>query len=350
MEAHLRGQGLFDARAYRSYALTVLTSTHCNLGCAYCFQNIELDPTGGSRPRRIGYTRLTSDTITSVLDFTGRRMAEAHLDQLVITLMGGEPLLNPEGCRELLARASAYGLRSASMISNGVLLTTAQATALADLGLGAIQVTLDGDRDDHDRIRSRRSDGGGTFDVIVDNVAAAMRATSIGFTIRVNVSHHNAAGMPTLVERLAEALDPPRCTLYFALVGDVGIGYRNGLFASAEPAQQFTQWYRRALDLGFEVPRPRARVPCPACSFENGRYGAVVSADGTLSSCWDTAGKPEWAVGTLRDGYLPPELTKDKWVSCDDLNDYGGDPSAFASLRDTVDAWLLDQLTTAGRL
>ena len=350
VEKHLRAKGLFDTRAFQTYALTVLTSTHCNLGCAYCFQNLERDPTGGNRPRRIGYARLSSDTITSVLDFARRRMAEAQLEQLTITLMGGEPLLNPEGCRELLSRASAYGMRSATMISNCALLTRPQARALADVGLDVVQVTLDGDRDDHDRIRVRRSDSGGTFDTIVRNIAAAMSTTPIRFIIRVNVSHHNHAGMPLLLDRLAGALDASRCKLYFALVGDVGIGYSNGLLASTDAAEQFTRWYRRALDLGFEIPRPRAHVPCPACSFEGGRYGAVVNADGSLSSCWDTAGKPGWEVGSLRDGYLPAEETKDRWVSCDELNDYGGDPSAFTSFRDRVDAWILDQLTAAGKL
>src|ERR1700735_974847 len=46
-EEHLREQGLFSAAPHRTYALTVLTSTDCNLGCAYCFQNTGQDPVGG---------------------------------------------------------------------------------------------------------------------------------------------------------------------------------------------------------------------------------------------------------------------------------------------------------------
>jgi hypothetical protein len=50
-ERFLRDQGLFAVRPASIYALTVLTSTDCNLGCGYCFQNIEQDPTGGNRRR-----------------------------------------------------------------------------------------------------------------------------------------------------------------------------------------------------------------------------------------------------------------------------------------------------------
>lgn len=45
-ERYLRDAGLYDVRPYTSYSLTVLTSTDCNLGCGYCFQNTAQDPKG----------------------------------------------------------------------------------------------------------------------------------------------------------------------------------------------------------------------------------------------------------------------------------------------------------------
>ena len=60
-----------------SYSLTVLTSTACNLGCGYCFQNTGLDPRGGFMPERIDRRRLSSATIDRILDFTAARMARA---------------------------------------------------------------------------------------------------------------------------------------------------------------------------------------------------------------------------------------------------------------------------------
>ena len=102
--------------------------------------------------------------------------------------------------------------------------------------------------------------------------------------------------------------------------------------------------------LGFRVSRPRAGVPCATCGFGDGRYGAVVNADGVLSSCWETAGKPGWEVGSVRTGYLPSARTRDRWVACGDLYRYSEDGAALASFRDTVDAALLDYLDQTGRL
>jgi len=76
----------------------------------------------------------------------------------------------------------------------------------------------------------------------------------------------------------------------------------------------------------------------------------VVGPDGTLSSCWETAGKPGWEVGTVDTGYLPPEVTHSRWISCGDMyNPPPSDPTV-AAFRDKVDAALLDYLSQSGRL
>ncbi len=349
VEGRLRDAGLFSVPRVRAYSLTVLTSTDCNLGCGYCFQNTGQDLTGGNRPPRIAHARLTSPTIGSILDFAGRQMAAADLDKLRILLFGGEPLLNPSGCVELLARAADYGLTSAWMISNATLLTPRLARQLSDHNLDCIQVTFDGDRDDHDQIRVRRSHGG-TFDAIVGNIVRCSEACSIRWLLRVNVSHLNRAGIDALIGRLAKALDTARCTIYFARVGDVGVGYGNDLLHTGELVATFTRWQRLALDAGFTVTRPKANRPCATCGSGDGRYGAVVSADGTLSSCWETAGKPDWNVGSVAGGYLPETATSQRWIGCGDLYQYEEDAEAIASFRDAVDADLLDYLAETGRL
>jgi uncharacterized protein len=76
----------------------------------------------------------------------------------------------------------------------------------------------------------------------------------------------------------------------------------------------------------------------------------VVSADGTLSSCWETAGKPGWEVGSAADGYLPGEQTRDRWISCEAMYQYGEGERAVAAFHDSVDAALLDYLDETGRL
>jgi uncharacterized protein len=348
-EQRLRDLGMYKVGEPRSFLLTVLTSTDCNLGCAYCFQNTGQDPTGGDRPPRIAHARLSTDTITAALGLADRQMAARGLDKLKVLLFGGEPLLNPRGCLELLERAEDHGLTAASMISNATLLTPLLARKLWDRKLTQVQVTFDGDRDVHDHIRVRRSHGG-TFDGIVRNISRASDAVPLRWNLRVNVSHHNQDGIDALIDRLAASLDLSRCVIYFVRVGDVGVGYENGLLHTTGLAARFAGWYRHAIEAGFNVPRPGPREVCGTCGHGDGRYGAVVNADGTLSSCWETAGAPGWEVGTVHDGYLPAEQIRDRWVACEDSYRFDEDAGTVASFQDTVDAALLDYLSETGRL
>lgn len=347
-ERHLRANGLYDVKSPSSYSLTVLTSTDCNLGCGYCFQNTGQDLSGKNRPPRISHARLTSATITTILEFAQRQMSATGFEKLHILLFGGEPLLNPRGCLELLARAADYGLASASMISNATLLTPELARQLSDLGLSAMQVSFDGDRDRHDLIRVRRS-GGGTFDSIIANMAAASQASPLRWMLRVNVSDRNHSTVDGLLDQLAEQLEPGRCRISFAWVGDTGIGYANELRRTARVAEDFLRWRVRAREMGFKVSRPHAHSPCLTCSFDNGRYGATVNADGTLASCWETAGKPGWEVGTVASGYLPTEQVGDRWISCLD-NHYDDEDATQTAFDDVVDAAYLDYLDEKGQL
>ena len=341
----LREQGLFTAPPFQTYALTVLTSTDCNLGCGYCFQNQGQDPTGGSRPPRIAHTRLKSDTITRLLEFSARRMAEAGIERLRVMLFGGEPLLNPRGCVELLARAADYGLDSASMTSNGTLLTPLLGRQLAGLGLRCVQVTFDGTREAHDHIRVTRS-GGPTFDAIVDNIARVSDVAPITWFLRINMSQHNKDDADELIGQLAAKLDPARCVLDLNLVGDAGIGYGVDLDLDGTLAAFFHRIHRQALDAGFQVKRPRSYTPCPACSYRDGRYGAVVGADGYLSSCWESAGKPDWRVGSVDDGY---DADSDRrWTTCE-ADWYPDDRRQLNAFNDIVDAALLDYMWETGR-
>ncbi|MBS2535982.1 radical SAM protein [Catenulispora sp. NF23] len=343
----LREQGLLRKRPPSTYSLTVLTSTDCNLGCGYCFQNIAQDPRGGSRPPRIEHARLKPDTTSAILDFTRARMAEAKLDKLAVMLFGGEPLLNLRGAVDLLERAAELGKLTVSMVSNGTLLTPLVVRTLNAAGLGSVQLTFDGDRDEHDAIRVTRS-GGPTFDKIVDNAAQAMSAASVRWHLRVNVSHHNRHGMDALVQRLADRLDVTQCTIQFALIGDVGVGYGNELAYGGALAAEFTRWHRAAQERGFSLTRPRSGKGCQACEHPDGQYGAVVSADGSLASCWETAGRPEWVVGDVDGGYLSGEHIADRWITCTDQYRHGEHAAELAAFQDEVDAELLDLLHPAG--
>jgi uncharacterized protein len=212
-------------------------------------------------------------------------------------------------------------MAGASMATNGVRLTPRLAEQLSAAGLKTAQITFDGSRADHDQIRVKRS-GAGTFDTIVNNMGRAAEVTDLTWHIRVNVSHHNFDRLGDLFGELEHRIDPSRCVVNFAWVGDAGFGYDNGL---------------ERVD----------RVSL--CSTPGGRHGAVVNADGTLYSCWQSAGKAGYEVGTIDDGYLDESSVADRWVTCGYEYEQP-DPELAAAFQDRVDGQLLDYLYETGRI
>lgn len=349
VDAFLRSAGAYRPYVPRSFSLTVLTTTMCNLGCGYCFQNTALDPLGGNKPLRIKKSLLNTSTIDRIIRFTADQMERASLSELYLLLFGGEPLLNNRACLELLDRTKKIGLSSAMVATNGVLLTPKLAKDLEASGLTGVQLTFDGSRDDHDRIRVKHS-GAATFDIIVRHLAQAMEVTDLRWHLRINVSHHNFDNIGELFSQLLAAkVDPARCTLTFAWVGDAGFGYGNALRHINDVSDAFVSWSIAALEAGFRLVRPSMKTTCQICTEPGGRYGAVVNADGDLYSCWQSAGKPNFDVGTIYDGYKNVSEVRERWVSCG--YEYEQTNSAVvAEFQDRVDSQFLDYLYINGRL
>jgi uncharacterized protein len=111
---------------------------------------------------------MSIENAAKVVAWIGTRLDEVRPAKFVLTLFGGEPLLNlpvayylAEQCHALCqARGIPQGI---SVITNGLLLTPEVVTRLKPYGLHGVKVTLDGDRDTHNRMRPLRGRQG-TFD------------------------------------------------------------------------------------------------------------------------------------------------------------------------------------------
>lgn len=332
----------FFAQSKEPFAVTMLTATSCNLGCAYCFQNTQVS-SNPFAPTRIAKSSLTDETVIKVKRFVQTRMAQHDFESVSLLLFGGEPLLNPDGCVSILRALTPLGLVHADMISNAVLLKASLAKRLFAAGLRKIQVTFDGAPQDHDTTRVDHR-GSGTYRSILDNIKAAAECTSIQWQFRVNVSHHNLDRLDDLVEDLGELALTSRKSVRLALIDDVGIGYENALRYTDELAGRFVRLIGRIMDHGFNVPLLGGSLrDCPFCGQFGGTTGTVINADGTLYSCWETAGRPEWSVGTLDDGYLSAEVIRDRWVACDYATASRGSARDSRRFYDMIDAYVLER-------
>jgi uncharacterized protein len=185
--------------------VTVLTTLQCNFACDYCIQGDH-----GDYNRHAA--KMSLETAARVAAWTERRLEELGAESCVLTFFGGEPLLNLPVVYSLSERLSAFcqarGVRLLiNIITNGLLLTPEVVDRLAPCGLNGIKITLDGDRDTHNRMRPLRG-GQGTFDRIVHNIRQV--AGKCRIAIGGNFDVDTAASYPALLDFLAEQEFAPR--------------------------------------------------------------------------------------------------------------------------------------------
>jgi uncharacterized protein len=305
----LRADGLLTPKSNSSLPVTITPVTACNLRCPYCFQN-EVNVTSARVERAIASEVMRPQTLDAVERFIRDRMILMGRTGIELLLFGGEPLLRPDLCAEIAGRFSAEQQGPVGLVTNGSLLSTSAVETLSGAAEWDIQISLDGAREDHDLLRSRRNRG--TYEDIVENLARAQRVTGWDWHLRINCTSDNVARLTVLLDDLARRIDVDQTNIDFAPVEDLGVGFSTRGFTETS-LRQLTEAVEYAHQIGFQLAPPSSLV-CGFCG--NGKeHGIVVGPDGTLFSCWDDVGYLDRAVGNVADGYaIHPNA--DRWHKC----------------------------------
>ncbi|WP_433727142.1 radical SAM protein [Actinoplanes sp. CA-051413] len=274
-----------------AFHLTIVTSLGCNFDCPYCFEAKHpslMDEAVQDRLLRVVETRLASVRRLSVLWY------------------GGEPLIGLAG---LLRMSDAFRTRteaagadySASILTNGYLLTAEVAEQLSAHGVRSAQVTVDGPAETHDRRRALTS-GRGSFATILANVVAV--ADILAVSVRVNLDADNVGDYGRLLEVLADAGLAGRVTIHPGQIvaADVdpaapSASYHAGCLGRSEFAAVERDFFRAAASFGFSVPGLPSPVGAPCTAVRDDEL--VVGSRGELYKCPETVGNPAEVIGNL---------------------------------------------------
>jgi uncharacterized protein len=179
--------------------VTLLTTLQCNFACDYCFQ-------GDHGDYNLHAEKMSLETAARVGDWLERELDRVRPERFVFTFFGGEPLLNLPVMYQLSERlwraTQASGVTMyVNIITNGLLLTPDVVDRMAPFGLNGIKITLDGDRDTHNRMRPLRG-GQGTFDRILENMRRV--AGRCRLSIGGNFDESSVDSYPALLQFLEE--------------------------------------------------------------------------------------------------------------------------------------------------
>jgi uncharacterized protein len=177
--------------------ITLLTTLQCNFACDYCFQGDHGDYNKHA-------DKMSLETAARVAEWFERELDRVRPEKFVLTFFGGEPLLNLPVMYMLAERASraakARGVDLyTNIITNGLLLTADVVDRMLPFGLNGVKITLDGDKDTHNRMRPLRG-GQGTFDRIVENIRQV--ADRCRIAIGGNFDESSVGSYPALLDYL----------------------------------------------------------------------------------------------------------------------------------------------------
>ena len=279
--------------APNSLTLTIAPTMACNFACGYCFQGL-------AKPTK----KMTREVQDAIIAFV---KAKKDLKSLSVVWYGGEPLMGKDSIFRLsdllIAHCDKHKIGySAGIVSNAWFLDGEMAAQLYARRVKWVQVTIDGDRDTHDRMRPLTSDGR-TFDRILDNIEQSLDATPISIQARVNVGQSNVDGAGAMLDgfharRLAQR---GNFHVYFAPIEastpESGSAFEEKL-SRADFNRKVLALEGRARELGFAGIQTAPGGFSGLCVAAS-KGGYVVNGNGDVHKCWETAHDASKRTGSI---------------------------------------------------
>ncbi|QIW23599.1 radical SAM protein [Sulfolobus sp. S-194] len=205
------------------------------------------------------------------------------------------------------------------MITNGYLLTLDRFKELLSLGVTSFQITFDGYKDFHDKLRIRL-DGKGTFDKIMNNLIEIKNNIDEKFEIhiRVHINRLNLDSIKLLLNELSKTIaNDERFIVYFAFLEKYG-GPNDDKLPVVEKDYEtrskiLYELYDYAKMLGLNVGKiAKNRIIKGMCSTATYPFGFIIKPDGKIAKCSQDLYSDRGIVGYLdNNGNL--YLDKDKF-------------------------------------
>lgn len=262
-----------DRRLY----FMVYPTQDCNLKCWYCYESHKKG------------TRMSPQVVKSIEKLVAQRLAENSFDSLQLGFFGGEPLLDFKNIAYPLAKSVKQMCEervktfSTFFVTNASLIDEETASKLSEIN-PYLQITIDGDKEKHDKVRIWKRDGRGTYDKIIQAVqlltqcvASTADTDDPVVTLRINYDNHTLEGLSALLNDLAD-VDKKKVRIHFervwqtrSMVNDV----QRRLLADT-----FVRFIRAGFTLTHGIFR-RKQISCPTDSEQF----FIVNHDGTVHKC-----------------------------------------------------------------
>ncbi|MBN1896093.1 MAG: SPASM domain-containing protein, partial [Candidatus Aenigmarchaeota archaeon] len=276
----------------------MLITYDCNFACPYCYEG-----RGETGQKIHGYRSMSPEMIETFKRFVKRTVNDRGSKAMELVLYGGEPMLMENECKKTTDELANWAEKSnvdfsLHMLSNGSLISRDFIRWANDYGM-RLQVPVDGDRDQHNKIRFYKDDKSGSFDGITDGVLSYTAGTDVETHIRISLTDETYPTMENMLDQLAGKglthIYPDFC--YITAFTEACDAYKTHVIPDSKLFKVMPKLWREAHKRGFPLeirPFPQA-LPCS--SVADGSY--IVDPFGKVYKCWELVGLDEHVVGNL---------------------------------------------------
>lgn len=267
--------------------LVLVPTFTCNFKCPYCYED------------NLPHLSMGNEVIDAIISFI-KNKGQNNID---ICWHGGEPLIAFDKIVSFLNRLNKEnGLKlcSHSMVTNGFLLDEHKCKVLNSHRLSRIQITIDGDREYHNKSRLHKS-GATTYDTIMANIENVFNyMPECHVIIRVNLHSENKEAFPKLYKEIKTSFGNKNYSINIAFVNDVNNSCRVACLADKGKAAYVRTLYESYGITDIDTPANPQIGGCTASCTNS----YVIGPSGEIYKCWVDVGKKERVISNVFDGKL----------------------------------------------
>ncbi|MDR0231246.1 MAG: radical SAM protein [Dysgonamonadaceae bacterium] len=261
--------------------LTINPTLNCNFACNYCFE--------GEKPSKY----MTDEVENAIIDYI---KLQDKIKNMHITWFGGEPLLAFNRISSLTEKIKEINTNfTASIITNGYLLSEKIIDKFDEYHIKKIQITIDGLAQTHNKRRPLIS-GEGTFEKIVRNIDLLYeKKPDFPVVIRVNVDETNQSEFVETFKYFYERYKGKNYVVPGFVDDITGCNISDCILDRNRKVQFLMKLYKEHNLNIFGFYPLHYRYECPV----RNPHHFVIGPEGEIYKCWNDVGNSKKVIGNL---------------------------------------------------
>lgn len=193
------------------YDLIINSTMNCNFKCWYCFES------------HIKNSKISKETLISIENHIDKVLKQQfnNLKYFHLSWFGGEPLLYYKKIILPLLKSVYPKMKKNNILfystftSNGYLITEQMVKEFKKFGVSNLQITLDGNKERHNKVRYV-SKSKGSYDKIIENIILCLNK-GVNITVRINISKETLNGVEEIAENFTHLTPYEKKHLNFSI-------------------------------------------------------------------------------------------------------------------------------------